>query len=38
LLLDDACALFKRLGVDARSIFAKEFTAAYFELAKPGCR
>jgi DnaJ-class molecular chaperone len=34
LLLDDAFALFKRLGIDARSISAKEFTAAYFELAK----
>ena len=34
LLLDDAFALFKRLGVDARSISAKEFAAAYFELAK----
>jgi DnaJ-class molecular chaperone len=34
LLLDDAFARFKRLGVDARSISAKEFTAAYFELAK----
>ena len=34
MLLDDAFALFKRLGVDARSISAKEFTAAYLELAK----
>jgi len=34
LLLDDAFAPFMRLGVDARSISAKEFTAAYFELAK----
>jgi len=34
LLLDDAFALFHRFGVDARSISRKEFTAAYFELAK----
>jgi DnaJ-class molecular chaperone len=34
LLLDDALVLFKRLGVDVRSISAKEFTAAYFALAK----
>jgi hypothetical protein len=34
LLLDDAFALFKRLGVDAWSISAKEFTSAHFELAK----
>jgi DnaJ-class molecular chaperone len=34
LLLDDAFALFKRLGVDARSLSTKEFTAAYFDLAK----
>jgi DnaJ-class molecular chaperone len=34
LLLDDAFALFKRLGIDVRSISAKEFTAAYFVLAK----
>lgn len=34
MLLDDAVALFKRLGVDARSLSGKEFTAAYFELAK----
>lgn len=34
MLLDDAFALFKRLGIDARSISAQEFTAAYFELAK----
>ena len=27
-------ALFQRLGVDVRSISAKEFTAAYFALAK----
>jgi DnaJ-class molecular chaperone len=40
LLLDDAFTLFKRLGVDAQSISAKEFTTAYFELAKryhPDC-
>lgn len=40
MLLDDAFELFKRLGVDARSISLKEFTAAYFELAKryhPDC-
>jgi hypothetical protein len=34
LLLDDAFALFKRLGIDAQSITAKEFTIAYFVLAK----
>jgi len=34
LLLDDAFALFKRFGVDPASISRKEFTAAYFELAK----
>jgi DnaJ-class molecular chaperone len=27
-------ALFQRLGVDVRSISAREFTAAYFALAK----
>jgi DnaJ-class molecular chaperone len=40
LLLDDAFTLFKRLGVDVRSISAKEFTTAYFALAKryhPDC-
>jgi DnaJ-class molecular chaperone len=34
LLLDDALSLFKRLGIDVRSISAKEFTTAYFLLAK----
>ena len=34
MLLDDALALFNRLGVDVRSISAKDFTAAYFALAK----
>jgi DnaJ-class molecular chaperone len=34
LLLDDALSLFKRLGIDVRSISAREFTAAYFVLAK----
>ena len=34
MLLEDALALFKRLGVDVRSISAREFTAAYFALAK----
>jgi DnaJ-class molecular chaperone len=34
LLPDDAVALFQRLGVDVRSISAREFTAAYFALAK----
>ena len=34
LLVDEAFALFKRLGVDVRSISTKEFTAAYFALAK----
>lgn len=34
MLLEDALALFKRLGVDVRSISAKEFTSAYFALAK----
>lgn len=34
MLLEDALALFKRLGVDVRSISAREFTSAYFALAK----
>jgi DnaJ-class molecular chaperone len=34
LFLDDAFALFKRLGVDVQSLSRKELTAAYFELAK----
>jgi DnaJ-class molecular chaperone len=34
LLIDDAFALFKRLGVDVRSISTREFTAAYFALAR----
>ena len=34
MLLDDAFALFKRLGIDVQSITAKEFTIAYFVLAK----
>ena len=34
MLIDDAFALFKRLGVDVRSISPREFTAAYFALAK----
>jgi DnaJ-class molecular chaperone len=34
LLLDDAFALFKRLGIDVRSISPREFTFAYFALAK----
>jgi len=34
LLLDDALSLFRRLGIDVRSISTKEFTAAYFVLAK----
>ena len=34
MLPDDAVALFQRLGIDVRSISAKEFTAAYFALAK----
>ena len=40
MLPEDALALFKRLGVDVRSISAREFTAAYFALAKryhPDC-
>jgi len=40
LLPEDALALFKRLEVDVRSISAREFTAAYFALAKryhPDC-
>lgn len=40
MLLEDAFTLFKRLGVDVRSISAREFTAAYFALAKryhPDC-
>lgn len=32
--LEDAFALFKRLGIDVRSISAEEFTASYFALAK----
>jgi DnaJ-class molecular chaperone len=39
-LLDDALTLFKRLGVDVRSLTAKEFTLAYFAVAKryhPDC-
>jgi DnaJ-class molecular chaperone len=34
LLLEDALALFRRLGVDVQSISAEEFTASYFALAK----
>ena len=34
MLLEDAFVLFKRLGIDVRSISATEFTAAYFALAK----
>jgi DnaJ-class molecular chaperone len=34
LLLDEALALFRRLGIDVRSLSASEFTAAYFALAK----
>ena len=34
MLLDEAMALFRRLGVDVRSISAKEFTTSYFTLAK----
>jgi DnaJ-class molecular chaperone len=34
LLVDEAITLFKRLGIDVRSISAKEFTASYFALAK----
>ena len=34
LLLDEAISLFRRLGIDVRSISAKEFTAFYFALAK----
>ena len=34
MLPDDAVALFQRLGVDVRAISAKEFTMAYFALAK----
>ena len=34
LLLDEALSIFIRLGVDVRSISTKEFTAAYFALAK----
>jgi DnaJ-class molecular chaperone len=34
LLLDEAFTLFKRLGIDVRSISDKEFTASYFALAK----
>jgi DnaJ-class molecular chaperone len=40
LLLDDAFSLFHRLGVDVRSISARDFAAAYFALAKryhPDC-
>jgi DnaJ-class molecular chaperone len=34
LLLEDAFTLFKRLGIDVRSISEREFTSAYFALAK----
>jgi len=34
LLIDEAFALFKRLGIDVRSISTKEFTTAYFALAR----
>jgi DnaJ-class molecular chaperone len=34
LLLDDALTLFRRLGVDVRSISTRDFAAAYFTLAK----
>ena len=34
MLLDDAFSLFHRFGVDVRSISARDFTAAYFALAK----
>ena len=34
MLLEDALELFKRLGVDVRSISAREFATAYFALAK----
>lgn len=34
MLLEDAFTLFKRLGIDVRSISETEFTAAYFALAK----
>ena len=34
MLLDEALALFRRLGIDVRSLSASEFTAAYFALAK----
>jgi DnaJ-class molecular chaperone len=34
LLIDEALALFKRLGIDVQSISTREFTAAYFMLAK----
>ena len=40
MLLDDAFSLFHRLGVDVRSISARDFTTAYFALAKryhPDC-
>ena len=40
MLLDDAFSLFHRLGVDVKSISARDFTAAYFCLAKryhPDC-
>ena len=32
--LEDAFSLFHRLGVDVRSISARDFTTAYFALAK----
>ena len=34
MLPEDALTLFRRLGVDVRSISVREFTAAYFALAK----
>jgi curved DNA-binding protein CbpA len=32
--LQDACTLFRRLGVDPESISPKEFNMAYFRLAR----
>jgi curved DNA-binding protein CbpA len=32
--LEDACLLFRRLGIDALSLAPKEFEAAYLDLAR----
>ena len=32
--LDESLALYRRLGIDVRSLSRKEFSAAYFDLAR----